>query len=236
MTSARRLADVVVPIALAVKRGQLAHELWHYKYDVDATVRRRLAIRLGCSAVAFSRPARGARSRGSRRTAVRAPSPLFPGPAQRDDEHPLVRIVGTLVGQTERYEPLLTPGLGASGHRRTVLADRYRADAGADGPSRRPADRRHVDDGRPAQSAASHYTTPERLRSPWVVLGRHFDRSFRNCEAYYQQTQSPEIQLGHMLPRNGHRGGVNIEDEQHSYSSWRSGFWGSSRSAGQICA
>jgi hypothetical protein len=42
----RRLADVVVPIALAVKRGQLAHELWHYKYDADATVRRRLEFRL----------------------------------------------------------------------------------------------------------------------------------------------------------------------------------------------
>ena len=36
----RRLADVVVPIALAVKREQLAHELWHYKYDVDATFAR----------------------------------------------------------------------------------------------------------------------------------------------------------------------------------------------------
>lgn len=45
----RRLADVVVPIALAVKGQQLAHELWHYKYDTDATVRARLEIRLGAS-------------------------------------------------------------------------------------------------------------------------------------------------------------------------------------------
>jgi hypothetical protein len=29
-----------------VKRQQLAHELWHYKYDADGTVRRRLEIRL----------------------------------------------------------------------------------------------------------------------------------------------------------------------------------------------
>src|SRR5262245_12140900 len=41
-----RLADVVVPIALAVKREQLAHELWHYKYDSDASVRTRLGVRL----------------------------------------------------------------------------------------------------------------------------------------------------------------------------------------------
>lgn len=44
--SRRRLADVVVPVALAVKREQIAHELWHYKYDTDATVRRRLETRL----------------------------------------------------------------------------------------------------------------------------------------------------------------------------------------------
>jgi hypothetical protein len=42
----RRLAEVVAPIALAVRRQRLAHELWHYRYDADATVRRRLEIRL----------------------------------------------------------------------------------------------------------------------------------------------------------------------------------------------
>jgi hypothetical protein len=36
-----------VPIALAVKREQLAHELWHYKYDVDPSVRAQLTMRLG---------------------------------------------------------------------------------------------------------------------------------------------------------------------------------------------
>ncbi len=40
------LAEVVVPIALAVKRQQFAHELWHYKYDADERVRRRLETRL----------------------------------------------------------------------------------------------------------------------------------------------------------------------------------------------
>jgi hypothetical protein len=36
----------VVPIALALKREQLAHELWHYKYDVDPSVRTGLGNRL----------------------------------------------------------------------------------------------------------------------------------------------------------------------------------------------
>jgi hypothetical protein len=42
----KRLADVVVPVALAVKRQQFAHELWHYKYDADGRVRQRLEIQL----------------------------------------------------------------------------------------------------------------------------------------------------------------------------------------------
>ena len=77
----RRLAEVVVPIALAVKRQQLAHELWHYKYDVDGRVRRFDIV-----------------------TTV-------PGTRPRADDHPLVRIAGTLVGQTrDRYQPVLTLG------------------------------------------------------------------------------------------------------------------------------
>ena len=59
----RRLAEVVVPIALAVKRQQLAHELWHYKYDADGRVRQRLEIRL--------RPCYGAFSGSMRRTSQR---------------------------------------------------------------------------------------------------------------------------------------------------------------------
>ena len=56
----RRFADVVVPVALAVKRQQLAHELWHYKYDVDERVRR--SWRSG------SLPYCGASSASTRRT------------------------------------------------------------------------------------------------------------------------------------------------------------------------
>lgn len=114
----RRLADVVVPIALAVKREQLAHELWHYKYDVDPSVRAQLTLRLGAVLWRFL-------GEHEKHIAEAAAVPGFsivttvPGTRMREGEHPLERIVGTLVGKTKsRYEPLLTLGQGAE-HRRT---------------------------------------------------------------------------------------------------------------------
>src|SRR6266852_3763174 len=99
----RRLADVVVPIALAVKREQLAHELWHYKYDVDPSVRAQLTMRLGAVLWRFL-------GQHEKHMAEAAGVPEFgtvttvPGTRKRDGEHPLEHIVGTLVGQTkERY-------------------------------------------------------------------------------------------------------------------------------------
>lgn len=102
------LADVVVPIALAVKREQLAHELWHYKYDVDPSVRSRLTIRLGAVLWRFL-------GQHEKHIAEAIGIPEFsivttvPGTRQREENHPLEDIVGAIVGQTrDRYEPLLT--------------------------------------------------------------------------------------------------------------------------------
>jgi hypothetical protein len=109
-----RLAEVVVPIALAVKRQQFAHELWHYKYDTDDRVRRRLEIRLAAVLWRFL-------GQHETHVAEAVGVPWFnivttvPGTRPRDDEHPVVHIVGTLVGQTrDRYQPVLTLGPDAS--------------------------------------------------------------------------------------------------------------------------
>ena len=186
----RRLADVVVPIALAVKRGQLAHELWHYKYDLDVTVRRRLEFRLAAVLWRFleQHEAHVAEAVGVTQFSTVT---TVPGTRQRDDEHPLVRIVGTLVGQTRsRYQPLLTPGLGASVEGRAVLADRYRATrALTDHPDVLLIDDTWTTGGR-AQSAAIALHDAGAARVALVVLGRHFDRSFGYGEAYYQQTRA----------------------------------------------
>jgi predicted amidophosphoribosyltransferase len=186
----RRLADVVVPIALAVKREQLAHELWHYKYDVDTSVRARLGTRLASVLWRFL-------GEHEEHIAENVGVPEFdvvttvPGTREHEGEHPLEHIVGTIVGQTKgRFEPLLTrgPGAGASSH--SLAADRYR-----------PTRALHndpavllIDDtwttGGNAQSAALALRAAGAATVAIVVIGRHFDRSFRDCEAYYQQART----------------------------------------------
>jgi hypothetical protein len=121
----RRLADLVVPIALAVKREQLAHELWHYKYDADATVRSRLETRLAAVLWRFL---------GEHESHIAAAVDVaefdivttVPGTRRRGDDHPLVRMVDSIVGQTrDRYERLLALGPSAADENRVPLLDRY---------------------------------------------------------------------------------------------------------------
>jgi predicted amidophosphoribosyltransferase len=186
----RQLADVVVPIALAVKREQLAHELWHYKYDVDASVRARLGTRLAAVLWRFL-------GEHEEHIAEAVGVPAFdivttvPGTREREGEHPLERIAGTIVGQTKgRFEPLLTrgPGAGASPH--TLAADRYRATrALRNDPAVLLIDDTWTTGGN-AQSAALALRAAGAATVAIVVIGRHFDRSFPNCEAYYQQAKA----------------------------------------------
>ena len=185
------LADVAVPIALAVKREQLAHELWHYKHDVDPGVRAQPTMRLGAVLWRFL-------GQHEKHIAEAAGVPGFgtvttvPGTRKRDGEHPLERIVGTLVGHTKsRYEPLLALGQGgAPSH--TLAADRYRATrALRDEPAVLLIDDTWTTGGN-AQSAALALRAAGAgaAKVAIVVVGRHFDRSFRYCETYYQQAKA----------------------------------------------
>jgi hypothetical protein len=186
----RRLADVVVPVALAVKRQQLAHELWHYKYDADERVRQRLEIRLAAVLWRFL-----AQHEPHVAQAVGVPRfdivTTVPGTRPRDDEHPLVHIVGTLVGQTrDRYQPMLTLGPDASVQGRAVLVNRYRATQAMTGqPTVLLVDDTWTTGGR-AQSAAIALHDAGAARVAVVVLGRHFDRDFGSGETYYQQAKA----------------------------------------------
>jgi predicted amidophosphoribosyltransferase len=137
----RGLADAVVPIALAVKREQLAHELWHYKYDVDSSVRARLTMRLGA-------------------------------------------VLWRFLGQHEKH---IAPG-GTPSH--TLAADRYRATRVLRGdPAVLLIDDTWTTGGN-AQSAALALRAAGAAKVAVVVIGRHFDRGFRNCESYYQQAKA----------------------------------------------
>ena len=185
-----RLAEVVVPIALAVKRQQLAHELWHYKYDPDATVRRRLETRLAAVLWRFLR-------QHEPHVAQAAGVPRFdvvttvPGTRPRDDVHPLVRMVGTLIGHTRaRYQQLLTPGPDASVEGRAILVSRFRVTQAMTGhPAVLLVDDTWTTGGR-AQSAAIALHDAGAARVAVVVLGRHFDRDFGSGETYYQQAKT----------------------------------------------
>lgn len=184
------LADAVVPIALAVKREQLAHELWHYKYDVDQTVRSRLTRRLGAVLWRFL-------GQHEKHIAAAVGVPEFsiattvPGTQQREGAHPLEYIVGTLVGQTkDRYEPLLAFRRGSAAAKHSLAADRYSATR----PLPKGAAVLLIDDtwttGGNAQSAALALRAAGAGKVAIVVIGRHFDRSFGDCEAYYRQARS----------------------------------------------
>jgi predicted amidophosphoribosyltransferase len=173
-----------------VKRQQLAHELWHYKYEADPTVRRRLEIRLAAVLWRFL-----AQHEACVAQALGVPSfsivTTVPGTRRRDDEHPLARITRTLVHQTRnRYQELLTLGADASAPERIVLADRYRPTRNLSGE---PAVLL-IDDtwttGARAQSAAIALHKAGAAKIGVVVLGRHFDRGYGSGETYYRQAKA----------------------------------------------
>lgn len=186
----RRLADVVVPIALAVKREQLAHELWTYKYSSDASVRRRLEIRLAAVLWRFLGQHEACIAR-----ACNAPGfgivTTVPGTKPRSGEHPLARMVGTVVGQTkDRHQPLLVLGPAAHADRGEVGPDRYRATRPlADGPAVLLIDDTWTTGSR-AQSAAIALRDAGASKIAVMVIGRHFDRGFGPGEAYYKTAKT----------------------------------------------
>ena len=101
-----------------MKREQLAHELWHYKYDVDPSVRTRLTMRLSAVLWRFL----GQHEKHIAEAVAEAEFEIVttvPGTREREGEHPLERIVGTIVGQTkDRYQPLYRCTAGKGGYRR----------------------------------------------------------------------------------------------------------------------
>jgi predicted amidophosphoribosyltransferase len=186
---AQDLADVVVPIALAVKREQLAHELWHYKYDTDATARARLEVQLAAVLWRFLglHEAHVAQVVGVSQFDIVT---TVPGTKERDDEHPLARLVGRVIGQTRaRYEQLLELGPSGTSESRAVLADRYRPTRTLTGrPSALLIDDTWTTGGR-VQSAVLALRDAGVASVGVVVIGRHFDRTFGSCEIYYQRAR-----------------------------------------------
>jgi len=178
--------DAVVPIALAVKREQLAHELWHYKYDPDASVRGRLELRLAAVLWRFLSEHETCVAKACNVARFDIVTTV-PGTRSRDGEHPLARIAGSIVGQTkDRFEPLLTLVATYDVEDRAMHPDRYRATRMlAERPAVLLIDDTWTTGGR-AQSAAIGLRDAGAARVAVVVIGRHFDRAFGPGEAYYK--------------------------------------------------
>ncbi|HEY6790425.1 MAG TPA: hypothetical protein VI365_24280 [Trebonia sp.] len=115
-----------------------------------------------------------------------------PGTRQREGNHPLEHIVGALVSQTkDRYEPFLALGhSGGAAPSHSLAADRYIAKRALRGePAVLLIDDTWTTGGN-AQSAALALRAAGAAKVAIVVVGRHFDRSFRDCETYYQLAKS----------------------------------------------
>jgi len=185
-------ADAVVPIALAVKGEQLAHELWHYKNSPRVAVRQRFQIGLAAVTwrwLAHHEPCVVAAS-GAHEFGVVT---HVPSANPRSGGHPLEHMLRAQVGATRtRYERLLTPTPGVEQFReyddRRFVATR-RADR---------EDVLLVDDtwttGAHAQSAASALKRAGASHVGIVVIGRHFNRQppdeYRDpAESYYRQAR-----------------------------------------------
>ena len=167
-------ADVVAPISLAVKGGQLARELWTYKYGTQERVCAQL--RVGLAAVLWRWldghercVARAARVEEF--TAVTS----VPGTARRSGPHPLEAILGGIVGITrERFEPLLALTPGAE-QERSVSDNRFGATRRLDGEAVLLVDDTWTS-GAHVQSAASALRAGGARAVGVVVIGRHFNR------------------------------------------------------------
>lgn len=174
-------ADVVVPVSLAVKRGQFANELWRYKnthgpqqdyfrMGLAAVLWRFLAVHEACVA---------ARCHISGFDLVT----IVPSTSGRDG-HPLRRIVADMIGQTApRYRDLLTPTSCAAGLERQVSRGRYSATVP------HGAAVLLVDDtwttGNHVQSAATALKSAGASTVAAVVLGRHVNSEYNEQSSEY---------------------------------------------------
>ncbi|MFK0171069.1 hypothetical protein ACIQU5_19925 [Streptomyces sp. NPDC090306] len=179
------VADVVVPLSLALKGEQYANELWRYKNVVGpqrqyfrtglaAVLWRFLALHEACVAQHCAVPGFD--------TVTTVPSTGGRG------DHPLRDMVAGLVDVTrDRHRDLLTPTPGARDLGRTASSERYTSSAlwGENVLL--------VDDtwttGNHAQSASAALKAAGAHSVATVVLGRHLNINYGDTAAYVEQAR-----------------------------------------------
>ena len=172
------VADVVVPIALSVKRERLAVDLWRYKNSPNPLERRLLTLRLAAVLWRFLAEHEACLA------GVCAVSEFgcvtgVPSAAGRAGTHPLDVLVRLVGGLRDRYRPLLA-ATGAEMDRR-ARGDRFRALSPLRGSAVLLIDDTWTT-GAHAQSAAAALRAADAGCVAVVVLGRRFDPAFREAE------------------------------------------------------
>ncbi|ELP71293.1 hypothetical protein ACKI1I_02375 [Streptomyces turgidiscabies] len=179
------VADVVVPLSLALKGEQYANELWRYK---NAAGPQQQHFRMGLAAVLWRFLALHENCVADH-CAVSGFDTVttVPSTSGRAD-HPLREMVADIVGVTrDRYRDLLTPTPGASALGRTASAGRYTSSAlwGENVLL--------IDDtwttGNHAQSASTALKVAGAGSVAIVVLGRHLNVSYGDTAMYVQQAR-----------------------------------------------
>lgn len=193
-TALTRTADVVVPIALAVKHDQWAHELSGYKNSASESARTSLALRLG--AVLWRWLERHETCLMTHAGVAEFPV-VVAVPSTRDRiQHPLPRILKEITKPTSaRYAELLVANPKYSPGSREAHDDRYVVSAKLSGQPVMVVDDQWTSGGH-AQSAAAALKLAGSGPVAVVALGRHFDRrpqreEYREAaEHYYRAAQA----------------------------------------------
>ena len=167
------LADVVAPVAYAVKGGRLAGDLWRYKSGAAGATE--AGARLAAMLARFLREHGGQVWRAAGMIAGPGLAAVVPSGQGRPGAHPLAGIVASCVDVP--IVPLSTaPGAAA---RARGLADGVAAGWLTVGGAVAGADVLLVDDtwvsGASAQSAAAALKAAGARRVALVVIGRHVD-------------------------------------------------------------
>ncbi len=176
--SAEQWADAVVPISYSIAGEQLNHELWRYK-RLRGDVPRRLTMRLAAVLWRFLDGHETCVAAAAGTSEFELVTTVPSGDRERDETHPLRRIVGELVGLTWlRHERLLmrsdrpVPG-------REFNTDKYVAKRRLDGEPVLLIDDTWTT-GANVQSAAAALKAAGAGVVGVVVIGRHIKRDWQD--------------------------------------------------------
>jgi predicted amidophosphoribosyltransferase len=181
------LADVVVPIALAVNGRQFAHELRNYKDGFSEHLRRQLRNRLANVLAEFLR-----RHEGCLADAVQAPGfglvTSIPSTSGRIG-HPLAHMLGYSIMRTRtRFVDILEP-LPEAPADRGLRPDRFRVNADIAGKNVLLVDDTWTTGAR-MQSASARLKLAGAAKVAGLVMGRWFTADYPPSRDYLAQAEA----------------------------------------------